>query len=96
MGQRRHHQGKQQRRRPAAPQPSYAPLTAVPEKKTSVAFGKPVLLLEDGEKNVFVYSAGQWVAYNRTIAECRVDCQVKQLPQTIKGMTRYEVCVPLE
>jgi len=53
------------------------------------------MLLEDGQKNVFIYNAGQWVRYERSIAECRQDCQVKQLSQRINAMTRYEVCAPV-
>jgi hypothetical protein len=42
-----------------------------------------------------VFNAGQWVQYQKSIAQCRQDCQVKELPQRINNMTRYEVCEPL-
>lgn len=65
------------------------------EKKPPVTFGKPFVLLEDLDKSTFVYKGGQWIPHSATIAECRQDCQVKELPQKIKGMTRYEICPPV-
>jgi hypothetical protein len=35
------------------------------------------------------------VRHSRSIAECREDCQVKELAQKINGMTRYEICSPV-
>jgi hypothetical protein len=67
----------------------------VVEKKPPVTFGKPFVLLEDLDKSTFVYKGGQWIPHSATIAECRQDCQVKELPQKIKGMTRYEICPPV-
>ncbi len=65
------------------------------EKKAPVVYGRPFVVLEDGEKKTFVFAGGRWQPHTATIAECRVDCQVKQLPQKINGMTRYEVCSPV-
>lgn len=58
-------------------------------------FGKPYVILEDDRKQTFIYEGGSWVAYSRSIAECRAEmCQVKQLAQKVNNMTRYEVCDP--
>src|SRR3954453_9505537 len=97
MGQRRqHHHNNKRQNRPA----SAAPVLARPayesiERKPKVTYGKAFILLEDAQKNVFVFNAGQWVQYEKSIAQCRQDCQVKELPQRINNMTRYEVCEPL-
>ncbi len=61
-----------------------------------VVYGKPFILMEDAEKNTFVYKGGAWVAYESSIAELRQTCQVKALPQGVGKMTRYEVRAPLE
>jgi hypothetical protein len=95
MGQRnRHHNNKQQKPRAATPH-AFRAAPAVLEKKVKVSYGKPFVVLEDGQKGTFIYNDGQWVAHSKSIAECRVDCQVKELAQKINGMTRYEVCSPL-
>jgi hypothetical protein len=96
MGQRSHHQNKRQKPRAAAHHPAIvrAPTAAV-EKKPPVVYGKPFVLLEDNQKDTFIYAAGQWVPHTKTIAECRVDCQVKELAQKINGITRYEICSPI-
>jgi hypothetical protein len=60
-----------------------------------VVFGKPFILMEDAEKNTFVYQAGAWVAYEYSIAELRQTSQVKALPQGVGKMTRYEVRMPV-
>jgi len=57
-------------------------------------YGKAFILMEDLQKNTFEYVKGAWVPHAMTIAECRVDCQVKELPQKVNGMTRYEVRCP--
>jgi hypothetical protein len=49
---------------------------------------------EDEAKNTFVFKAGAWVPYEATIAECRQTCQVKELPQRLGNMIRYEVREP--
>ncbi len=61
-----------------------------------VVYGKPFILMEDGEKNTFVYKGGDWVAYEWSIAELRQTCQVKALPQGVGKMTRYEVRAPVD
>ncbi len=95
MAQRnRHHSHKRHKQRASAPPP--APLQALSaERKPPVVYGKPFILLEDSQKETFIYSGNQWVPHPKTIAECRQDSQVKELPQKINGMTRYEVCAPL-
>ena len=72
------------RRPPAAP---YQP-------KPKVTYGKAVVILEDAQRNTFAFDGGAWVPFERTIAECRRDCLVKELPQKINHMTRYEVRLP--
>src|SRR5690348_15731998 len=55
-------------------------------------YGKPFVLMEDERKQTFIYESGAWVAYARSIAQCRADqCQVKQLAQSVNNKTRYEV-----
>jgi hypothetical protein len=61
------------------------------ERQTPVVYGKPFIVLEDESKKTFVFKAGQWVEFDSSIAECRQSCQVKQLPQKVNRMTRYEV-----
>lgn len=59
-------------------------------------YGKPYVVMEDDRKQTFIYDGGAWVAYTRSIAECRADqCQVKPLAQRVNNMTRYEVSDPL-
>ena len=65
------------------------------EKAPPKVYGKPFILLEDEHKKTFEYQAGAWVAYARSIAECRVDCQVKELAQKVNKMTRYEIRSPV-
>lgn len=76
-------------RTPAPPIP-VRPAVVV-EKKSPTQYGKPFILLEDGEKNTFEFKSGQWVAHPLSIHECRESCQVKELPQKVNGMTRYEI-----
>jgi hypothetical protein len=64
------------------------------QRQPTVTYGKPIMVLEDEEKNTFVYKAGQWVAYGATIAECKQTCLVKELPQRVNKMIRYEVREP--
>ncbi len=90
MGQRRHHLNNRSKSRGGAA--AVRPPVAAIERKVPVRYGKPFILLEDAQKSTFIYSGAQWVSYEKTIAECRTDCQVKELPQKINGMTRYEVC----
>lgn len=65
------------------------------EKKAPVQYGKPFVLLEDASKNTFAFTGGAWVPHPMSIAECRVECQVKELPQQVNRMTRYEIRCPV-
>jgi hypothetical protein len=60
-----------------------------------VVYGKPFVIVEDAQKNTFIFQAGEWVAYSSSIAECRQTCQVKELPQRVNGRIRYEVRAPV-
>lgn len=81
-------------RRGGAPAP---PPLEIPQPKPRVEYGKPFTLLENESKTTFEYKTGAWVPYEMTIAECRLqNCQVKQLPQKVNSMTRYEVRLPLD
>jgi hypothetical protein len=66
-----------------------------PERKAPVQYGKPFVLLEDNDKNTFEYASGAWVPYALSIAQCREDYLVKELPQKVNGNTRYEVRCPV-
>jgi hypothetical protein len=81
------------RGRPSAPAPTEAP--KIYQKPIPVTYGKASILLEDAQKNTFEYSRGTWKPFARTIAECRLDCLVKELPQQVNGMTRYEIRFPM-
>ncbi|HTQ39498.1 MAG TPA: hypothetical protein VMJ32_10745 [Pirellulales bacterium] len=86
---------KPQSSRPRASEPAPAP-RIVYEPKPPTQYGKPFVLLEDGDKNTFEYAAGAWIPYGLTIAQCRrEDCLVKELPQKVNGKSRYEVRCPL-
>jgi hypothetical protein len=80
--------GKNSGRRPA-------PLPIEPPKplprSVPKQYGPPFVIMENDRKQTFLYQAGAWVEYERTIAECRVDCTVKQLAQKVNNMTRYEI-----
>ena len=91
----RHHSARQKPHlRPAREAATRAAIVPA-EKKAPVVYGKPFTVLEDVHKSTFIYKGGQWVNHTATIAECRQDCQVKELPQKINGMTRYEICAPV-
>jgi hypothetical protein len=61
------------------------------ERGPAPIYGEPFILLEDANKSTFIYKGGAWVAHDMSIAECRQNGQVKELPQKVKQMTRYEV-----
>jgi hypothetical protein len=67
------------------------PLT---ERPPAIVYGKPFIVLEDHAKNTFIYKAGAWVPHSESIAQCRETCQVKELPQRVNQMVRYEVRCP--
>ena len=90
--QQNHRQAKPKGNRSAPP--PLRPL--VREYKAPTQYGKPFILLEDSDKNTFEFHGGAWVAYAKTIAQCRLDCQVKALDQMVNRMKRYEVRTPVE
>lgn len=65
------------------------------EPKEKVEYGAPFIVMEDRDKNTFSYDGAAWVPYEMTMADCRLQCQVKVLPQKVNGKTRYEVRAPL-
>ena len=82
-------------RRRDAPPPIARPAPQFREKRPETQYGRPFIVLEDGNKNTFKYQNGAWVPDETNIAQYRVDSQVKQLSQQINSMTRYEVRSPL-
>lgn len=90
----RHHNKRPKARGPASAAATRTPLEP-PERKAPVVYGKPFVVLEDTEKKTFVFRSGKWIEHTATIAQSRLDCQVKELPQKINGMTRYEICAPV-
>lgn len=88
----------QNRKRPVRPTRSTVvekPAFEIPARKPPTALGKPFVILEDASKTTFEYRSGAWVPYRLTIAQCREEGEVKELPQRINNMTRYEVRLPL-
>lgn len=69
--------------------------TAAPQRKGRVEYDRPFILLEDANKDTFEFKLGQWTRHAMTIAECRQSCVVKELPQKVNGMTRFEIRSPL-
>jgi hypothetical protein len=66
----------------------------VVERASPVVYGKPFVVVEDESKNTFIFQAGNWVPHSASIAECRQTCLVKELPQRLNRMIRYEVRCP--
>jgi len=64
------------------------------EHVVPTVYDKPFIVAEDAGKNTFVFQTGAWVPYRESIAEARRTCLVKELPQKLNNMTRYEVRVP--
>jgi hypothetical protein len=95
MAQKRHFNPRAQRGG-RAPAPATRMLQYPPEveRLPAVVYGKPFIVLEDKEKNTFVYKEGNWVPHSDSIAECRKTCQVKELPQRVNQMIRYEIRCP--
>jgi hypothetical protein len=92
------HRFKNQRsRRPPRSSSAAAPAAprVIPEKKAPVVYGKPFVVMEDEAKRTFEYQKGAWVPYGMSIADCRRDFLVKELPQKVNRMTRYEVRCPV-
>jgi len=96
MGQRRHfNQTKRQLARSTGPEArGLKRPPAVIERVQPTVYGKPFILMEDQEKNTFIFKAGAWVPHTASIAECRASCQVKELAQRVNQMIRYEVRCP--
>ena len=96
MGKKNRFHGQRSQRR-AAPPAAARGMTALerPEKPRPVVYGKPFMVLEDPQKKVFVIQGAQLVPHEKSIAAYRQDSQVKELPQKIKGLTRYEICSPI-
>jgi hypothetical protein len=87
----------QRNRRPVRPSRAAPPSEprVVFEKKAPVVYGKAFIVLEDEAKGTFEYEKGAWIPYPMSIAECRRECLVKELPQKVNRMTRYEVRCPV-
>ena len=64
------------------------------ERAPAVVYGKPFILMEDELKNTFIYKAGAWVPHEDSVAAYRQSCQVKELPQRVNKMIRYEIRCP--
>ena len=95
MAQRNRFSNKRQRARSSnSPPPLRQPL--VMEKRVPIEYGKAFIVMEDEQRNTFVYKAGAWIPHSMSIAECRQDCQVKELPQKVNRMTRYEIRCPVD
>ena len=84
----------QARRRPQDAQPTITLAERAAMRKPAVRYGVPFIVLEDPEKNTFVYQRGTWLPYGDSIAVCRANGQVKELPQKVNNMIRYEVRLP--
>ena len=95
MAHKRHYSRRNQRP-PSAPRATLPQRTpVVRERKAPTQYGKPFILLEDESYHTFEYSAGAWVPYALSIAQCRQDFLVKELPQKVNGKTRYEIRCPV-
>ena len=95
MVQRNRFSFRRQKPRTASNAPNLPAVPQAAEKKAPVVYGKPFILLEDANRNTFEYKNGAWIPHDMSMAECRVSCQVKELPQKVNMMTRYEVRAPL-
>jgi hypothetical protein len=96
MAHKRRYQDKRRASRTITPAPTvvHERPAAIP-RKARTQYGKPIILLEDGNKDTFEFQGGRWVAHAMTIAEARESCFVKELPQKVNGMTRYEIRYPI-
>ena len=78
-----------------SPESRRASVPIVPVVPVAVpVYGKAVVVAEDAAKNTFYFDGSAWMPYTESIAECRKTCLVKELPQKLKNMTRYEVRRP--
>jgi hypothetical protein len=78
---------------PASPPAERRPVV---EKKPPVIYSQPITILEDEAKNTFEFQQGAWVPFPMSIAESRRECLVKELPQKVNRMTRYELRCPVD
>ena len=86
---------RQHARRPGPTNSLMVQAPASSERAAPVEYGKPMIVMEDEHKATFVYQDGAWVQHERTITDWRRDCLVKELPQRLNRMVRYEVRCPL-
>lgn len=91
---RRFNQNKRQAARSAPEVRGLRRPPVVTERQPPIVYGKPFVLVEDQDKNTFIFKAGSWVPHSASIAETRQTCQVKELPQRVNRMIRYEVRCP--
>jgi hypothetical protein len=78
-----------------ASRPAAVERRVIPERKPPTTYGKPFIVLENAHKQAFKYGNGAWQPYELSIAQCRQEGEVKELPQQINNMTRYEVRLPV-
>lgn len=64
------------------------------EPVAPTVYGKAFIVAEDAQKNTFHFHGGAWVPYPESIAQAKLSCLVKELPQKLNNMTRYEIRVP--
>ncbi len=76
--------------------PPRPPAATAADRPPPTVYGDPFVVMEDESKGTFVYKSGAWIAHSMSIAECRESCQVTELPQKVKRMTRYEIRCPVE
>ena len=95
MAHKRRYGNKQPKKnRGSAPAPPPPRISEMP-KRAPVVYGKAFVLLEDENKNTFVYKNGQWVPHETSVAVYRQECEVDELPQKVNRRTRYEVRCPV-
>jgi hypothetical protein len=94
---RRQFPNKRQQRSAPRPPPTvdFGAVLAARRAEPKREYGRPFILMEDESLNTFHYVSGAWIPYEKKIAECRLDCQVKALPQKVNKMIRYEVRAPI-
>ncbi len=91
----KHRFNNKRNRRPESPHASRREAPPVYQPKPVVQYDKAITILEDTGRNTFEFKGGAWVPFAMSIAECRRDCLVKELPQKVNQMIRYEVRCPL-
>lgn len=85
----------QQRKRFLGPPSPRIEAPPVYTPKPPVEYGKPFLLLEDASKQTFEFKDGAWVPFALSIADCKREGLVKELPQKVNKRTRYEIRLPI-